>query len=127
MSQSDSRHITKISMTSALAITPSHQQNTHDFAYGHKNMNDIFNNYVFQCVPYAFRTPFSKCLARALDIMQNCGISSAKALEILVPQSCTKPLIYSYSYRLANFEFLTIEFLILLKLYVYITYGLVQD
>ena len=31
---------------SALAITPSHQQNTHDFADGRKNMNDIFNNYV---------------------------------------------------------------------------------
>ena len=30
----------------ALAITPSHQQNTHDFADGRKNMNDIFNNYV---------------------------------------------------------------------------------
>ena len=26
-----------------LAITPSHQQNTHDFADGRKNMNDIFN------------------------------------------------------------------------------------
>ena len=24
---------------------PSHQQNTHDFADGRKNMNDIFNNY----------------------------------------------------------------------------------
>ena len=31
---------------SALAITPSHPQNTHDFADGRKNMNDIFNNYV---------------------------------------------------------------------------------
>ena len=30
----------------ALMITPSHQQNTHDFAGGRKNMNDIFNNYV---------------------------------------------------------------------------------
>ena len=30
----------------ALAITPSHQQNTHDFADGRKNMNDIFNNYI---------------------------------------------------------------------------------
>ena len=30
----------------ALAITPSHQQNTHDFADGRKNINDIFNNYV---------------------------------------------------------------------------------
>ena len=30
----------------ALAITPSHQQNTHDFADGRKNMNDLFNNYV---------------------------------------------------------------------------------
>ena len=30
-----------------LAIMPSHQQNTHDFADGRKNMNDIFfNNYV---------------------------------------------------------------------------------
>ena len=25
---------------------PAHQQNTHDFADGRKNMNDIFNNYV---------------------------------------------------------------------------------
>ena len=33
-------------MSSALAITPSHQQNTHDFADGRKNMNDIFNRYV---------------------------------------------------------------------------------
>ena len=33
-------------LNTALAITPSHQQNTHDFADGHKNMNDIFNNYV---------------------------------------------------------------------------------
>ena len=32
--------------TPALAITPSHQQNTHDFADGRKNINDIFNNYV---------------------------------------------------------------------------------
>ena len=31
---------------SALEITPSNQQNTHDFADGHKYMNDIFNNYV---------------------------------------------------------------------------------
>ena len=31
---------------SALAITPSHQQNTHDFADGWKNMNGVFNNYV---------------------------------------------------------------------------------
>ena len=31
---------------SALAITPSHHQNTHVFAHGRKNMNDIFNNYV---------------------------------------------------------------------------------
>ena len=30
----------------ALAITPSHQQNTHDFADGCKNMNDIFNNHI---------------------------------------------------------------------------------
>ena len=30
----------------ALAITQSHQQNTHDFADGRKNMNDIFNNHV---------------------------------------------------------------------------------
>ena len=30
----------------ALAIMPSHQQNTHDFADGRKNMNDIFDNYV---------------------------------------------------------------------------------
>ena len=30
----------------ALTITPSHQQNTHDFADGRKNMNDIFNDYV---------------------------------------------------------------------------------
>ena len=30
----------------ALAITPSHHQNTHVFAHGRKNMNDIFNNYV---------------------------------------------------------------------------------
>ena len=44
---------------SALAITPSHQQNTHDFADGRKNMNDVL---------YAFRTPFSKCLARALYV-----------------------------------------------------------
>ena len=29
-----------------LAITPSHHQNTHVFAHGRKNMNDIFNNYV---------------------------------------------------------------------------------
>ena len=33
-------------MLTALAITPSHQQNTHDFADGRKNMNDLFNNYV---------------------------------------------------------------------------------
>ena len=33
-------------MKSALAITPSHQQNAHDFADGRKNMNDIFNDYV---------------------------------------------------------------------------------
>ena len=32
--------------TSALAITPFHQQNKHDLADGRKNMNDIFNNYV---------------------------------------------------------------------------------
>ena len=31
----------------ALAITPSHQQNTHDFADGRKNMNGTFNNYVY--------------------------------------------------------------------------------
>ena len=31
----------------ALAITPSHQQNTQDFAEGRKNINGIFNNYVF--------------------------------------------------------------------------------
>ena len=30
----------------ALAITSSHHQNTHVFAHGRKNMNDIFNNYV---------------------------------------------------------------------------------
>ena len=30
----------------ALPIMPSHQQNTHVFADGCKNMNDIFNNYV---------------------------------------------------------------------------------
>ena len=30
----------------ALTITPSHQQNTQDFADGRKNMNDVFNNYV---------------------------------------------------------------------------------
>ena len=36
----------KPEMTPVLAITPSHQQNTHDFADGRKNMNDIFNNYV---------------------------------------------------------------------------------
>ena len=30
----------------ALAITPSHQQNMHDFADGRKNMNGTFNNYV---------------------------------------------------------------------------------
>ena len=30
----------------ALAITPSHQQNMHVFADGRKNMNAIFNNYV---------------------------------------------------------------------------------
>ena len=30
----------------ALAITPSHHQNTHVFAHGRKNMNDIFNKYV---------------------------------------------------------------------------------
>ena len=30
----------------ALAITPSHQQNTRVFADGRKNMNAIFNNYV---------------------------------------------------------------------------------
>ena len=30
----------------ALAITPSHQQNKHDFADGCKNMNDIINSYV---------------------------------------------------------------------------------
>ena len=30
----------------ALAITPSHQQNTHDFTDGRKNMNYIFDNYV---------------------------------------------------------------------------------
>ena len=31
---------------SALAITPSHQQNTHVFADGRKNMNATFNDYV---------------------------------------------------------------------------------
>ena len=35
-----------LATNSALAITPSHQQNTHDFADGRKNMNDIINNYV---------------------------------------------------------------------------------
>ena len=30
----------------ALMIKPSHQQNTHDFADGRKNMNGIFNDYV---------------------------------------------------------------------------------
>ena len=35
-----------IRQQSALAITPSHQQNTHGFADGRKNMNDIFDNYV---------------------------------------------------------------------------------
>ena len=29
-----------------LSITSSHQQNTHDFTDGHKNINYIFNNYV---------------------------------------------------------------------------------
>ena len=29
-------------------------------------MNDIFDNFCFQCIPYASRTLFSKCLARAL-------------------------------------------------------------
>ena len=33
-------------LSTALAITPSHQQNKHDLADGRKNMNDIFNNYV---------------------------------------------------------------------------------
>ena len=33
-------------LCAALAITPSHQQNMHDFADERKNMNDIFNNYV---------------------------------------------------------------------------------
>ena len=36
----------KLIHVTALAITPSHQRNTHDFADGRKNMNDIFNNYV---------------------------------------------------------------------------------
>ena len=31
----------------ALAITPSHQQYTHDFANGRKNMNGTINNYVY--------------------------------------------------------------------------------
>ena len=31
----------------ALAITPSYQQNTHDFADGRKKTNDIFNNYIY--------------------------------------------------------------------------------
>ena len=44
---------------------PSQQQNMHVFADGHKNMNDIFNNYVCS----ASMTPFSKCLARALNNM----------------------------------------------------------
>ena len=30
----------------ALVITPYHQPNTHVFADGHKNISDIFNNYV---------------------------------------------------------------------------------
>ena len=33
-------------IVAALAIMPSHQQNTQDFADGRKNMNDVFNNYV---------------------------------------------------------------------------------
>ena len=33
-------------LKAALAITPSHPQNTHDFADGRKNMNGIFTNYV---------------------------------------------------------------------------------
>ena len=34
---------------SALAITPSHQQNTDDFADGRKNMNYIFNIMFVMC------------------------------------------------------------------------------
>ena len=39
-------HTTSILLASALVITPSHQQNTHDFTDGRKNMNYIFDNYV---------------------------------------------------------------------------------
>ena len=38
---------------SELAITSSHQQNTHDFANGRKNMNDIFS------VAYRYRKSIS--------------------------------------------------------------------
>ena len=51
----------------ALAITPSHQQNTHVFADGRKNMNATFNNYVCSASHLrTARTPLSKCLVRAL-------------------------------------------------------------
>ena len=58
-----------IGCSTVLAIMPSHQQNTHDFADGRKNMNDIFNNYVCSASHMRsplFRTLFSKCLVRAL-------------------------------------------------------------
>ena len=38
-------------ITSSLTIMPSLLQNMHVVADGHKNMYDIFDNYV--CIPYA--------------------------------------------------------------------------
>ena len=38
--------IKKMQLCSVFAIMLSHQQNTHDFADGHKNLNGIFNNHV---------------------------------------------------------------------------------
>ena len=48
----------KVTFMSALAITPSHQQNTHGFADGRKNMNDIFNNYVCSASHMRSELPF---------------------------------------------------------------------
>ena len=69
--------------STVLAITLSHQQNTHVFADGRKKLNDIFNNYVcseshicaqdsifkitFAVSPICIQDSIFKCLARALQ------------------------------------------------------------
>ena len=64
-------------LLSALTITPSHQQNMHVFADGHKNMNEKISLIImFTMHPICVRAPFSKMssvspVLLVLTIMQN--------------------------------------------------------